>query len=225
MDSGKRQALQYQNSVQGLNVQDPRLDKPKTFGHDGSPRGIGNQVSAEFNLAYRWHSCISENDEKWTETIYKELFGKKADDVSFPELLAGLSKWEKNLPEDPIQRPFAHLRRGQDGRFNDDDLARIMQAGIEDVAGEIRCAEPRSIALLTMPGSFGPRNVPKSLRAVEILGMKQARAWNCGSLNEFRKFFGLKQYETFEEINRDPYVADQLRRLYGEMFPVAQMSV
>jgi linoleate 10R-lipoxygenase len=47
--------------------------------------------------------------------------------------------------------------------------------------------------------------------------MKQARAWNCGSLNEFRKFFGLKQYETFEEINRDPYVADQLRRLYGNV--------
>jgi hypothetical protein len=71
-----------------------------------------------------------------------------------------------------------------------------------------------SIADIT--GSFGPRNVPKSLRAIEILGMKQARAWNCGSLNEFRKFFGLKEYESFEEINPDPYVADQLRRLYGK---------
>lgn len=73
------------------------------------------------------------------------------------------------------------------------------------------------MGLLIHLGSFGARNVPKSLRAVEILGMKQARAWNVGSLNEFRKFFGLKQYETFEEINRDPYVADQLRRLYGIM--------
>ena len=65
-------------------------------------------------------------------------------------------------------------------------------------------------------GNFGPRNVPKALRAIEILGMQQARAWNCGSLNEFRKFFGLKTYDTFEEINRDPYIADQLRRLYGK---------
>ena len=73
------------------------------------------------------------------------------------------------------------------------------------------------VVLLITPGSFGARNVPKCLRSIEILGMKQARAWNCGSLNEFRKFFGLKQYETFEEINRDPYVADQLRRLYGNM--------
>lgn len=63
-------------------------------------------------------------------------------------------------------------------------------------------------------GSFGPRNVPKALKAIEILGMKQARAWHCGSLNEFRKFFGLKPYDTFEEINSDPEIADQLRHLY-----------
>jgi Ca2+-binding EF-hand superfamily protein len=66
------------------------------------------------------------------------LFGKKANEVSFPELLAGLSKWERNLSEDPMKRPFAHLQRGQDGKYSDDDLVRIMQAGIEDVAGEFR---------------------------------------------------------------------------------------
>jgi len=37
---------------------------------------------------------------------------------------------------------------------------------------------------------------------------------NCGTLNEFRKFVGLKQYHTFEEINPDPYVAEQLKNLY-----------
>lgn len=63
-------------------------------------------------------------------------------------------------------------------------------------------------------GSFGPRNIPKALRAVEVLGIQQARKWNCGSLNEFRKFFGLKPYDKFEEINSDPYIADQLRHLY-----------
>ena len=29
---------------------DPRVDMEKVFGMDGSPRGVGNQVSAEFNL-------------------------------------------------------------------------------------------------------------------------------------------------------------------------------
>jgi len=34
------------------------------------------------------------------------------------------------------------------------------------------------------------------------------------SLNEFRKYFGLQPHKTFESINPDPYVADQLRHLY-----------
>ena len=63
-------------------------------------------------------------------------------------------------------------------------------------------------------GSFGARNVPVALRAVEILGMQQARKWHTGSLNEFRKFFGLKPHETFEEINEDPDVAATLKHLY-----------
>ena len=33
-------------------------------------------------------------------------------------------------------------------------------------------------------------------------------------MNEFRKFFGLKPHKTFESINSDPSVAEQLRRLY-----------
>jgi hypothetical protein len=32
--------------------------------------------------------------------------------------------------------------------------------------------------------------------------------------NEFRTHFGLSKHETFEDINSDPYVADQLRNLY-----------
>ena len=32
---------------------DPRVEMGKVFGMDGSPRGVGNQVSAEFNLVGR----------------------------------------------------------------------------------------------------------------------------------------------------------------------------
>jgi hypothetical protein len=54
--------------------------------------------------------------------------------------------------------------------------------------------------------------------------MQQARKWGLGTLNEFRKFFGLKPHETFEEINPDPAVANHLRHLYEhpewvEMYP------
>jgi linoleate 10R-lipoxygenase len=101
----------------------------------GTPRGVGNQVSVEFNLAYRWHSCIGEVDEKWTERVYHELFGKEAADVSMPELMAGLKKYDEHMPKDPMQRPFAHLKRGENGKFADEDLVNIMQTGVEEIAG------------------------------------------------------------------------------------------
>ena len=33
-------------------------------------------------------------------------------------------------------------------------------------------------------------------------------------MNEYRRFFGLKTYDTFEEVNSDPYIAEQLKHLY-----------
>lgn len=54
---------------------------------------------------------------------------------------------------------------------------------------------------LMTTGAFGANNTPTCLKAVTVLGMQQARKWGLGSLNEFRKFFGLKTYDTFEEIN------------------------
>jgi hypothetical protein len=45
-----------------------------------------------------------------------------------------------------MKRPFAHLQRGQDGKYSDDDLARIMQAAIEDVAGKSGMSHLSSMA-------------------------------------------------------------------------------
>ncbi|KAF2087527.1 putative fatty acid oxygenase PpoC [Saccharata proteae CBS 121410] len=186
---------------------DPRVDMAKVTGTDGTPRGIGNQVSAEFNLVYRWHSATSKRDEEWTENLYREMFGKSADEVPMQELLMGMIKWNKTMDTDPQKRPFAGLQRGAEGKYSDDGLVKIIADGVEDCAG-----------------AFGANNVPKALRAVEILGMQQARSWGLGTLNEFRKFFGLKPHEKFEDINSDPQVADQLRHLYEhpdfvEMYP------
>ena len=97
--------------------------------------GVGNQVSAEFNLAYRWHSCISDKDDKWTQGLYKQLFGKEAKDVTLQELLRGLGKWEHGLAKDPQKRPFADLKRDADGKFLDDELVEILASSIEDTAG------------------------------------------------------------------------------------------
>lgn len=114
------------------------------------------------------------------------------------ELLARLSANEKMVPKDPSLRDFAKLKRQADGTYNDDALVEILEASIADVAG-----------------SFGANRVPKILRAVEILGIIQSRSWNIATLNEFREFSGLKRHDTFEDINPDKEVAENLRKLYG----------
>ena len=40
---------------------------------------MGNQVSVEFNLIYRWHSAISDKDEEWTKAFLKSVFPDVAD--------------------------------------------------------------------------------------------------------------------------------------------------
>ncbi|KAJ5386657.1 hypothetical protein N7509_009198 [Penicillium cosmopolitanum] len=183
---------------------DPRAQMEKA---GATPSGLGNSCSVEFNLAYRWHSAISQGDEKWVEQIYYDLMGKPAEEVSMQELLMGMKKVEGTLDADPSKRTFAKLQRQEDGTFKDEELVAILSHATEDVAS-----------------SFGPRNVPKALRSIEILGMEAARRWQVGSLNEFRKHFGLKTYDTFEEINSDPEIANSLRHLYDhpdnvELYP------
>lgn len=52
-----------------------------------------------------------------------------------PELLQGLGKWEHSLNKDPQKRDFQKLQRDANGKFSDDDLARILTESVEDVAG------------------------------------------------------------------------------------------
>ena len=184
---------------------DPRTATLTGTAANGAP---GNQVSAEFNLVYRWHACVSERDDKWTQEQYAKLFhGKKPSEVDMRQFLTGLGMWEAGLSCDPQKRQFADLHRSADGRLDDDALVKILADGIEDVAG-----------------AFGSTNVPTIFKLVETLGIKQARSWNLATLNEFRAFFQLKKHETFEEINSDPKIAGALRHFYDhpdlvELYP------
>ena len=143
---------------------DPRVQIDKHFGSDGTPRGMGNQVSAEFNLLYRFHSVISKRDEKWlNEFLHGEVFPdlkKELSELSPKELIDGLLKFESNIPKQPEKRTFAGLKRNAEGYFDDQEMVDILKASIEDPAG-----------------LFGARMVPKALRVVEVLGILQARKW------------------------------------------------
>ena len=176
---------------------DPRTEEGKAvFGHK-LPEATGNSVSAEFNLVYRWHSCVSERDEQWTKDTFTKLLGHESS-PSMDKFLRALNGWALDLSPDPLKRDFAGLQRLPDGTLHDQNLAAIWSASVEDVAG-----------------SYGAGHVPEILKNVEILGIMQSRSWNLASLNEFREYFKLEPHKTFEDINPDTMVADALRRLYG----------
>lgn len=197
--------VDYVRNIVNLNRCDTTwtLDPRQEMGRDvgtaaGAAAGTGNVVSAEFNLCYRWHSCISEKDDRWIQKMYAELFGKPATEVGIQDMVMGFAKFDQSIPEDPGLRTFGGYKRGPEtGRYSDDDLVECITSAIEDCAG-----------------AFGARNVPIAMRPVEILGILQGRKWHVAGLNEFRKHFGLKPYDTFEELNSDPEVAGCLRHLY-----------
>lgn len=98
--------------------------------------GVGNHVSREFNLLYRFHGVLSENDEKWTINFLQKMFpAKDVHKLSREELFGGLGAWMSNMPADPLHRPFHSLTRNKDGRFDDKDLVAILKAAIDDPAG------------------------------------------------------------------------------------------
>jgi hypothetical protein len=191
--------IDYVRTILDLNRTDsnwqlnPRAEIP------GVAIGVGNQVSAEFNLVYRWHSSVSDRDEKWTQEMWDGLFGVGRDPktVGKYEFLGRLNEVYKTTNPDPLKRKFAGLDRAEDGTLPDQGLVDILTSSIEDCAN-----------------SFGPNRVPAVFRAIEVLGIEQSRAWNLGSLNEFRKYFKLEPHNTFEDITSDKYVQEQLKHLY-----------
>lgn len=215
--------IDYVRTILNLNRTDenwqlnPRIEIP-----DGPPRGVGNQVSAEFNLVYRWHAAVSERDDKWTQDLFKQMFpDASAEQVSTPEglptFLRKLGMMEaESLKADPEDRPFPALEKERmhrigdgpyNGKFEDDDLAALITAGIDDCAN-----------------AMGPQQVPTVMKAIEILGITQARSWRVGTLNEMRKHFDLEPHQDFDSVTKNKEVANALKHLYGtvddiELYP------
>jgi linoleate 8R-lipoxygenase / 9,12-octadecadienoate 8-hydroperoxide 8R-isomerase len=192
--------IDYVRTILNLNRTDSKWQLNPRQEIKGVPIGTGNQVSAEFNLVYRWHSAISERDEKWTEELYKSIFGevdpKTIDERTF---FAKIKEIDEKTAADPAKRDLHGLKRDpKTGKFPDKELVDILAASINDSAN-----------------SFGARRVPAVMRSIEVLGIKQARTWNLATLNEFRKYFGLQPHSTFEDINDDEDVANTLKHLYG----------
>ncbi|KAK5120264.1 hypothetical protein LTR85_006470 [Meristemomyces frigidus] len=215
--------IDYVRTILNLNRTDEDWQlNPRVIIPDGPPLGTGNQVSCEFNLVYRWHAAISIRDDKWTQQLFKEIVPNiSAAEVAKPEninaFLMVLAREEMKLTaQEPNERQFPALKEEvlerikegpYKGNFKDDDLAAILTAGVEDCAN-----------------AYGPQQIPAVMKAIEILGIKQARTWKVATLNEFRKHFALEPYHKFEDITSNEEVLSALKHLYDtpdnvELYP------
>lgn len=163
----------------------------------------------EFNLIYRWHPTVSDKNADWSIDFMKKIFpGKDPANLTQGEFLKGVREWATPIAQqDPGTWKIGDMTRGEDGRFADADLVKLLTVETEDCAG-----------------SFGGRNTPAILRAVDILGIEQGRRYGAASLNEFRNFFGLTSHKSFTDVNSDPSIAAALEALYShpdniELYP------
>ncbi|EJD44726.1 putative linoleate diol synthase [Auricularia subglabra TFB-10046 SS5] len=165
-------------------------------------RGEGNSCSVEFNHVYHWHAIVSQADEHWTEGVFTKIFGagKKFDEITPAEFIGGVRAMKENEDPDMSTWTIGQMKRGPDGRFADDDLARVLQDAADQPAA-----------------AFGARGTPAVLKIVDVLGILQSRRWGVCTLNEFREYFGLRRYTSFEEWNPDKDVAEAAYRLYGHI--------
>ena len=135
----------YVRSILGLNRTndtwslDPRVSGPSVYANDGTPMGIGNQVSLEFNLLYRWHASVSERDDKWTQGFTAKVFpGKDVSKLSVNEFRLGLLAWSAKIDSDPSKRDLdmgTLVRDKTTGKFDDSALIKLLTESTEDCAG------------------------------------------------------------------------------------------
>ncbi|KAJ7074134.1 linoleate diol synthase [Mycena amicta] len=163
-------------------------------------RGQGNVCSVEFNCLYRWHATTSQEDEKWVGQVFNQIFdGKSPDEVTPKDFKAAAYKIAKTRP-DVTHWTFGNIARQSDGTFKDEDLANILKNATEHPAA-----------------AFRARGTPASMRLHEIMGIEQNRLWGVCSLNDFRRYLGLKPYASFTDWNPDPEIANVAEKLYGDI--------
>lgn len=151
----------------------------------------GNQCSVEFNFLYRWHHATSVEDEMWLDGEFSRLLGDwKSMDMKTMFRKLGEVKQD--------QKQHSRLFRGEDGCFEDRNLARALIDGC-----------------INSSGAFGGRNTPDLFRNIEISGILHARRIGVCTLNEYRSHRKLKTYGSFHELN--PELADQLAKLYSSV--------
>ncbi|KAJ3920728.1 linoleate diol synthase [Lentinula edodes] len=185
---------------QGSNWSLDPFGEMRNSDHSEFERGRGNSCSVEFNCLYRWHATTSQEDEQWTLQKLQQIFPDKSiENLTAMDFVIGAKKAMAQLP-DLSHWAIGDLKRQEDGSFRDEDLANLLKNATEHPAG-----------------AFRARGTPECMRLHEIMGITQNRAWGVCSLNDFRKYLGLKPYSTFLEWNSNPEIAHAAEKLYGNI--------
>ncbi|KAF5350259.1 hypothetical protein D9758_007813 [Tetrapyrgos nigripes] len=184
---------------QGSNWSLNPFGEMRKLDHSLFERGRGNAVSVEFNCLYRWHATTSEHDEEWISQMATKMFGKDPETLQISDFKA-LALKLKDMDTDLHAWTFGGMKRQENGYFKDEDLAALLKTATDQPAG-----------------AFRARGTPANMRLHEIMGIENSRRWGVCSLNDFRKFLGLKTYSTFREWNPDPEIADAAEKLYGHI--------
>ncbi|THH10719.1 hypothetical protein EW146_g8291 [Bondarzewia mesenterica] len=198
-------AVDDPNRLQKLNTQEEdifntaRLINCAWFGSAIFADYFGS-ILGLFNCLYRWHATTSVEDEKWVEQLMGHIFhDKPVEDLTVEDFKAAAKKIQAE-EGDVTRWTIGKLKRQADNTFNDKDLANVLKDAMEHPAS-----------------AFKARGTPHVMRLHEIMGIESNRRWGVCSLNEFRKFLGLKPYASFLEWNPNPEIADAAERLYGDI--------
>lgn len=86
-------------------------------GKKGIERGIGNQVTIEFNVLYRFHSPLSKRDAGWTKRFIQDVLTKKGLNPHKPDLKPEIQKLSKDdfdngsIPIDQMRHVLSELNQ------------------------------------------------------------------------------------------------------------------
>ena len=182
------------------------------------PEATGNQCSIEFNFIYRWHSAISQEDERWVNDLFTTL---------------GRTNVAEELKDQKEDLPSSHItRENHEQRWQNDPRTRTYFALNKEVQRDAQTQRFPDSALADFinkatsyhAGAFGGRQVPSIFKSIEIDGMHHARELGVCTLNQLRRFCHLRPYRSFLEMNADPTISSALESLYGhpdnvELYP------
>lgn len=200
--------------------------------HSFLERGGGNSCSVEFNILYRLHHSMSEDDEKHIENTFRYIFSTNDWDSVAPEsfefrlsnfgrvAVAKATGTPYNPPTDDEYRELSEVAKNNvrdDGQPLDYSRATLGQFARDPVTKKFKDSDLAGIlhkATSAPAAALKARGVPHVMRVIEILGIEQSRFWGACTLNEFRHFLGLRPYTTFEEWNPDKAIAEAARKLY-----------